>query len=172
MFAVIADVWPEVIPVLEVLAVIADAWPEVIPVLAVFVVIADAWAELIPVLAVLAVTAELAVTSVSKSAESNNWDTLIFFSVPASDIINLSVASTVIAVPSTWVSISNVLPAVLIVIVLVAPLPVAVTPEPTKFNVVAAVDNAEPSSFIVISLPPPPIEPSSICERSVLPIYW
>ena len=34
----------------------------------------------------------------------------------------------------------------LIVIVLVEPVPVAVTPEPTKFKVVAAVDNADPSS--------------------------
>ena len=33
-----------------------------------------------------------------------------------------------------------------IVIVFVAPEPEAVTPEPTKFNVVADVDNAEPSS--------------------------
>ena len=33
-----------------------------------------------------------------------------------------------------------------IVIVLVAPLPEATTPDPTKFKVVPVVDNAEPSS--------------------------
>ena len=38
-----------------------------------------------------------------------------------------------------------------IVIVLVAPVPVAVTPAPTKSNVVAAVDNALPSSSTVIA---------------------
>ena len=42
-----------------------------------------------------------------------------------------------------------------IVIVLVAPVPEAVTPAPTKFNVVAAVDNELPSSCIVRLLPPP-----------------
>ena len=40
-----------------------------------------------------------------------------------------------------------------IVIVLVAPLPVASTPDPTKFKIVAAVDNEEPSSCIVRELP-------------------
>ena len=40
-----------------------------------------------------------------------------------------------------------------IVIVLVAPEPDAVTPLPTKFSVVAAVDNAEPSSCTVTSPP-------------------
>ena len=43
-----------------------------------------------------------------------------------------------------------------IVIVLVAPDPVAVTPAPTKLIVDAAVDNEDPSSCIVIALPPPP----------------
>ena len=38
-----------------------------------------------------------------------------------------------------------------IVIVLVAPVPVAVTPAPTKFKVVAAVDKALPSSCTVIA---------------------
>ena len=33
-----------------------------------------------------------------------------------------------------------------IVIVLVAPVPLATTPDPTKFNVVAVVDNEDPSS--------------------------
>ena len=37
------------------------------------------------------------------------------------------------------------------VIVLVAPVPVAVTPAPTKSNVVAAVDKALPSSSTVIA---------------------
>ena len=38
-----------------------------------------------------------------------------------------------------------------IVIVLVAPVPLAVTPAPTKFRVVAAVDKEEPSSCTVIA---------------------
>ena len=46
-------------------------------------------------------------------------------------------------------------PPPLIVIVFVAPVPDAVTPEPTKFRVVPAVDSAEPSSCTVIPLPPP-----------------
>ena len=52
----------------------------------------------------------------------------------------------------TSVSLSIVVPPPpppAIVIVFVAPLPVASTPEPTKFNVVALVDNDEPSSCIV-----------------------
>ena len=44
-----------------------------------------------------------------------------------------------------------------IVIVFVAPVPEAVTLDPTKFNVVPAVDNAEPSSCTVI----PPEETAS-----------
>ena len=40
-----------------------------------------------------------------------------------------------------------------IVIVLVAPLPVASTPDPTKFKVVAAVDKDDPSSCTVRELP-------------------
>ena len=39
------------------------------------------------------------------------------------------------------------------VIVLVAPVPLAVTPDPTKFKVVAAVDKDEPSSCTVRELP-------------------
>ena len=46
-------------------------------------------------------------------------------------------------------------PPPLIVIVFVAPVPDAVTPEPTKLRVVPAVDSAEPSSCTVIPLPPP-----------------
>ena len=42
-------------------------------------------------------------------------------------------------------------------IVFVAPVPDAVTPEPTKFNVVPTVDSDEPSSCTVIPLPPPAI---------------
>ena len=41
----------------------------------------------------------------------------------------------------------------MIVIVFVVPDPLAVTPDPTKLSVVAAVDNEEPSSCIVISPP-------------------
>ena len=40
-----------------------------------------------------------------------------------------------------------------IVIVFVEPVPLATTPLPTKFNVEAAVDKAEPSSCTVISPP-------------------
>ena len=40
-----------------------------------------------------------------------------------------------------------------IVIVLVAPLPVASTPDPTKFKVVAAVDKDDPSSCTVRAHP-------------------
>ena len=36
-------------------------------------------------------------------------------------------------------------------------MPEVVTPEPVKFNVVAAVDNEDPSSCIVNELPPPPL---------------
>ena len=43
-----------------------------------------------------------------------------------------------------------------IVIVFVAPVPDAVTPEPTKLSVVAAVDSAEPSSCTVIAAPTVP----------------
>ena len=57
VLAVIALVWPEVIPVLAVLAVIALACPVVIPVLDVFATIAEACPAVIPVLAVLAVIA-------------------------------------------------------------------------------------------------------------------
>ena len=39
------------------------------------------------------------------------------------------------------------------VIVLVAPVPLAVTPDPTKFRVVAAVDKDDPSSCTVRELP-------------------
>ena len=48
---------------------------------------------------------------------------------------------------------SDTVPVPAIVIVFVAPVPDAVTPEPTKFKVVAAVDNAEPSSCTVTSPP-------------------
>ena len=41
--------------------------------------------------------------------------------------------------------------------VLVAPVPLAVTPAPTKLRVVASVDNALPSSCTVIAPLPPPI---------------
>ena len=41
------------------------------------------------------------------------------------------------------------------VIVLVVPVPLAVTPEPTKLIVEAAVDKADPSSCMVIAVPPP-----------------
>ena len=58
-------------------------------------------------------------------------------------------------------------------IVFVAPEPVAVTAEPTKFSVVAAVDSAEPSSCTVI---PAPIssyeEPSFVnCHLSVVSFH-
>ena len=56
--------------------------------------------------AVFAVTAEFAATSVSKSELSNNWFTVICFSVPPSDKINLSTpAFTVMPVPSAKDSI-------------------------------------------------------------------
>ena len=42
------------------------------------------------------------------------------------------------------------------VIVLVAPVPEAVTPAPTKLSVSAAVVKSDPSSCTVIALPPPP----------------
>ena len=41
------------------------------------------------------------------------------------------------------------------VIVLIAPVPEAVTPAPTKLSVSAAVDNDEPSSCTVIAAAPP-----------------
>ena len=50
------------------------------------------------------------------------------------------------------------------VIVLVAPVPLAVTPAPTKLIVDAAVDNEDPSSCIVIALPPPPPVEAKVIE--------
>ena len=50
------------------------------------------------------------------------------------------------------------LPPPAIVIVFSAPVPEATTPAPTKFSVVAAVDNAPPSSLTESELPPPPPE--------------
>ena len=47
-------------------------------------------------------------------------------------------------------------PEPVIVIVLVEPVPEAVTPDPTKFNVVAEVDNELPSSCTVIAAPTVP----------------
>ena len=53
-----------------------------------------------------------------------------------------------------------------IVIVFVAPLPDAVTPAPTKLNVVAEVERDDPSSCTVIADPPPPVAAS----RLILPV--
>ena len=47
--------------------------------------------------------------------------------------------------------------------VLVAPVPDAVTPAPTKSILVAAVDKSEPSSAIVRELEPPPPELAVVC---------
>ena len=55
--------------------------------------------------------------------------------------------------PSSWTV--TPLPPPAIVIVLVAPVPDATTPDPTKLSVVPVVDNAEPSSWTVT---PPPAE--------------
>ena len=57
-----------------------------------------------------------------------------------------------------------------IVIVLVAPVPVATTPEPTKFKIVPVVDRALPSSCTVT--PPPPLPPTEVPPAVVpLPIF-
>ena len=66
------------------------------------------------------------------------------------DLVELS--PTKLLVPTLLTKPVAPLPPV-IVIVLVAPDPVAVTLDPTKFNVVAAVDNADPSSCTVIAPP-------------------
>ena len=58
------------------------------------------------------------------------------------------------------------------VIVLVAPVPLAVTPAPTKLRVVAAVDSAEPSSCTVIAeaVAAIVIESAELSVVSVIPL--
>ena len=59
--------------------------------------------------------------------------------------------------PSSILSVAPLPPPPLIVIVFVDPVPVAVTPAPTKFNISASVDKGLPSSWIVMPLPVEPI---------------
>ena len=75
------------------------------------------------------------------------------------DIVNAVLDPSVACVvpsPDTFncVVTCPLLPPPLTVIVLVAPVPEAVTPEPTKFKVVPAVDSELPSSCTVTPLPP------------------
>ena len=66
-------------------------------------------------------------------------------------------SATIFDEPETAIVLnaSDTVPVPGIVIVFVAPVPVAVTPAPTKFNVPNAVDKADPSSCTVIEEPPP-----------------
>ena len=77
--------------------------------------------------------------------------------VPATKVrVSVALSATTLDCPLTAI-LSNkfceVPPAM--VIVFVAPVPDAVTPAPTKFKVVPAVDNALPSSCTVTPEPPP-----------------
>ena len=93
------------------------------------------------------------------------------------DVIVKSVLDPSVAcvglVPDTFFCTVTWLPPAppLIVIVLVAPLPSASTPEPTKFSVVAAVDKELPSSCIVIALLEEPPS-SAIINLEVLLSYF
>ena len=61
-----------------------------------------------------------------------------------------------------------------IVIVFVAPVPEAVTPEPTKFRVVADVDNAEPSSCTANEAAPAivKVSPDKLVVTPPLPVTF
>ena len=82
-------------------------------------------------------------TNIKTSSESagafDNVNVLLLLSPTNASAFTLLSVPTVSALP-------------VIVIVLVAPDPVAVTLDPTKFNVVPAVDNEDPSSCTVIPL--------------------
>ena len=74
--------------------------------------------------------------------------------VPAAKVsVSVAESATTSLCPETAIVLNTSPPPPGIVTVFVAPEPVAVTPAPTKFNVCAAVDNAEPSSCTVISPP-------------------
>ena len=79
--------------------------------------------------------------------------------LPAANVrVSVDESATTLDWPDTAIVLNtSELPPPGIVIVLVAPVPVAVTPEPTKFKVVPAVDNDEPSSCTVTPLLPPGI---------------
>ena len=83
---------------------------------------------------------------------------VIVIPLPAANVrVSVDESATTLDWPDTAIVLNTSPPPPGIVIVLVAPVPVAVTPEPTKFKVVPAVDNDEPSSCTVTPLLPPGI---------------
>ena len=83
---------------------------------------------------------------------------VIVILLPATNVkVSVAESATIFDCPETAIVLnaSLTVPVPGIVIVLVEPVPVAVTPAPTKLIVPAAVDNAEPSSCTVMAEPPP-----------------
>ena len=79
---------------------------------------------------------------------------VIVIPLPAAKVrVSVAPSATTFDCPDTAIVLkaSDTVPVPGIVIVLVAPVPVAVTPAPTKFSVVADVDKALPSSWTVIA---------------------
>ena len=92
-----------------------------------------------------------------------NWPLVLLYVIDPSPaaVPSLATDKSVSAMPDP--------PDPVTVIVLVAPVPEAVIPDPTKFKVVAAVDNVLPSSWIVRLEPPPP--DASAAGAQVVPFH-
>ena len=93
--------------------------------------------------------------------------------LPAASVsVSVDPSATTSLCPETDIVLNTSPPPPGIVIVFVAPVPDAVTPAPTKFNVEPAVDKAEPSSCTVNDVPPAAAIVTESADASVVSVIF